>query len=76
MTRVIVKPEVAASLGGLAFATEFCDADGKVLGYFQPITPPSLKYVDLGISEEEIRRREQVRTGRPIDDVLAEWENR
>lgn len=74
MTRVIVNSDVAVSLGGLAVATEFCDPSGKTLGFFQPVNPPSLKYLDMGISEEELRLREQDRSGRTLDQILADLE--
>lgn len=73
MNRVVVDKAMLERLAGLPGPIEFCTDEGVTLGYFSPVQE-QVRHFDYGLSDEEIRRREQVRTGRPLEDVLADWE--
>ena len=74
MTRVMIDDKLFQRLGGLPGPFELCDEDGNTLGYFTPAGKSDS--LDLGLSEEEIERRQQVRTGRTLDAIVADLENR
>jgi hypothetical protein len=77
MTQVIVDAETVAKLHGLSGPLDFCDEQGQLLGRFIPypagLTPPEL---EPDISQEELCRRAENFEGRPLADLLAEWEKR
>ena len=76
MTRVLVDPQTLKALGGLGSPLVFCDADGQTLGFFQPAAARNPQILDLGISEEEIRRRQKIRTGRTLSEIFSDLESR
>jgi hypothetical protein len=73
MTRVTVDAATMAKLYGLNDLLEICDESGKTLGYFQPtVLPPRGPdgRIISPISDEELERRSQQHTGRPLKDIL------
>jgi hypothetical protein len=77
MTQIIVDAEMMARLNGLCGPLEFCDAQGHVLGRFVPSDQePRPDDLEPDISYEELRRRSENFQGRPLSDLLAEWEKR
>lgn len=77
MTQVTVDAELLAKLHGLRDPMVFCDEQGQVLGHFEP-DAAATGSVDLepGVSREELGRRAENFQGRPLADLLAEWEQR
>lgn len=74
MNRVMITDEqLRAALDGAAEPIDVCGPDGKMIGYF---TPLRLADIPLQISEEELRRREQLRGGRKLADILRDLEKR
>jgi hypothetical protein len=54
-----------------------CNPEGRILGHYVPIKEEVYaEDLDPRISEEELRRRSQEESGRPLSDILAEWERR
>jgi len=78
MTRVVVDAAFGAKLTGLTGAVELCDESGRTLGYFHPamLEGSAAKRLQSPHSDEEIERRRQDRSGRPLSDILADLENR
>ena len=66
-----------AKLQGLSEPVDFCDEQGRILGHFVPY-PRGISSADLelDIPEEELDRRAANFHGRPLADVVAEWERR
>jgi len=79
MTRVTVDSTVSAQLSAYDGPVELCDNAGHTLGYFQPILPVAETERILGecpISDAELRRRRQVRAGRPLTEILQDLRGR
>ena len=77
MTRVIVGPDVWASLAAIKGPTQLCDEAGHVLGYFTPAAEkPLYDKVQPRISEEELQRRRQEKGGRTLGEILDDLEKR
>ncbi len=77
MTKVVLDGEALARLAGIRETAVVCDAAGRAVGYFQPLTPPTGKGKDgtePPFSEEAIERFRQQRRGRPLAEVLADLE--
>jgi hypothetical protein len=70
MTKVVVDPEMLEKLKGLSEPTVFCDQQGRVLGHFAPDD------LEPDISYDELRQRSENFQGRPLSDLLQEWEKR
>jgi hypothetical protein len=68
MTKIIVDAATRANLHNLDTLLEVCDESGQTLGYFHPQGPPSR--VPSPFSDEEIERRRQQRTGKPLAEIL------
>jgi hypothetical protein len=77
MTQVTVDAELLAKLHGLRDSIVFFDEQGHVLGRFEP-DPASTRPNDLeaGISRDELRHRAENFQGKPLSELLAEWEKR
>jgi hypothetical protein len=77
MIQMRLDPKTLAKLNGLTSPVDFCDEQGQVLGHFVPY-PAGLTPADLepDIPIEELRRRAEHFQGRPLSDLLAEWEKR
>jgi hypothetical protein len=70
MSQIPVDPQLAATLARTHTPVQLVDADGTVLGEFLP--RPDAKTFPLGISEEELLRRERsTAPGLTTDEVLA-----
>lgn len=81
MTRVTIDASTAAILASAEHALQLCDANGKVLGWFEPSPPqPTLQEVldKCPTSEEEIERRirEELGTGRTWAEIRRDLEAR
>ena len=74
LIQLTVDAALLSRLHNLDGLIEFRDEEGRTLGYFHPLVrtggaggPP----VRSPISDEEIQRRRQQRTGRPLSEILA-----
>ena len=75
MTRVTINSDLSAKLSSYLSPVELCDESGRKVGTFQPaLSPEELKRIlaERPYSEEELKRRRQVRTGRPLADILKD----
>jgi len=77
MSRLTVDSATLAKLEGLSQPVDFCDEQGRILGHFVPY-PGGISSADLelDIPEEELNRRAANFRGRPLADLVAEWERR
>ena len=66
MTRVVVDAAMRANLHNLDTVLEVCDESGRTLGYFHPQNGA----VRSPFCDEEIERRRQQRTGKPLAEIL------
>ncbi len=75
MSRFTVDSAMLAGLQALLEPVDFCDEQGRVLGHFAPY-PGGLSSADLelDIPDEELDRRDANFQGRPLADLVAEWE--
>lgn len=75
MRQITVGPPVAELLSELPSQTVVCDALGRVLGFFSPVsTRPRLEDLNLEppLSVEETEElRKKNRTGTPLEEILA-----
>lgn len=73
MSITITDPNLLAQLAGVSGAVEVKDPSGRLLGTFTAEArgklPPGFK---IPFSDEELARRSQDRSGRPIGDVIKE----
>jgi hypothetical protein len=77
MTRLIVGPDVWASLAALKGPAQLCDEAGHVLGYFTPAADKSLyEKVRPPIDDEELQCRRQEKGGRTLSEILSDLESR
>jgi len=77
MNSITVDPALLRDLGRLDCAAELRDPTGKVLGYFTPVTDPSLYVgVESPTSEEELDRRSREGGGRQLGEILRDLERR
>lgn len=72
MEKVIVHPDTRQKLRNLNNWLEFCDEDGRVLGYFSPAPKRPL---ECPLSEGELRQRLQESDRCTTQEVLKHWEN-
>lgn len=73
MNRVLVEDGLRSMLDGLQTQTEFCDRNGKILGYYIPAGSPHQDlsaWVSSRISDEELERRAREPGGLSTEDVL------
>lgn len=71
MSRLTVDSVMLTKLQGLSQPVDLCDEKGRVVGHFVPSAA-----LELDIPEEELDRRAASFQGRPLDDLVAEWERR
>jgi hypothetical protein len=77
MSRLTVDSATLANLQGLSQPVDFCDEQGRILGHFVPYPGPITSAdLELDIPEEELDRRAANFQGRPLADLVAEWERR
>ncbi len=74
MTRVTLDASTLAKLHNLAEFAEFCDESGKTLGYFHPLGQTAKAKLQSPLSDEELQRRRQQTTGRPLSEILRSLE--
>ena len=72
MTKVIVDAAMRARLHDLKELLEVCDESGRTLGYFHPLVDCGDAKALSPFSDEEIDRRRQQRSGRPLGDILED----
>jgi hypothetical protein len=70
MSRIVVDATLHEKLARILHPVELCDADGHVLGRYIPDL--SLYDLEPGVSEEELRRREQAGGGRTLKGILSD----
>ncbi|MEX2317198.1 MAG: hypothetical protein WD669_08600 [Pirellulales bacterium] len=71
MTRVTIDAATLAKFQGLEKLVEVCDEAGRIIGHFYPGPPRDAEgKIIVPFSDEEIHRRLQERTGRPLKDIL------
>lgn len=71
MSRLTVDSAMLAQLRGFSEPVDLCDEQGHVVGHFVPSAA-----VALDIPEEELDRRAANFRGRPLENLVAEWERR
>ncbi|MCE9554974.1 MAG: hypothetical protein K8T91_16590 [Planctomycetes bacterium] len=77
MVRVTIDMATMAKLHNLDSYLEFLDPSGRLIGHFLPATDRSLyEGVDSPTPPEEIDRRLEEETGRPLKDILRDLEAR
>ena len=74
MPRLTVDPELQTKLTQSGEPVEIYDQSGRVIGYFEPLPPGRLKELSP-FSDEELERRREQRTGRPLKDILKDLED-
>lgn len=77
MNRLVVDPATLAGLRDVRQTLELCDDSGRVVGHFIPTVDRS-QYSELEpqISEDELDRRERIRGGRSLAEILTALEKR
>lgn len=77
MVSIIVDDDLRAKLGDLRAPVTLKDASGRVLAYLTPAEDRSIyDELDPGISDEEISRRSAAGGGKPLSEILADFEQR
>lgn len=77
MTKVVLEIGFLSKLAGIHETAVLCDDSGRVVGYFEPLEPPTGEGEDgtkSPFSDEEIERFRQQRSGRPIQEIVAALE--
>jgi hypothetical protein len=76
MTILTLDPGISSRLDNLADLTEIRDQSGRVLGYFHPVrqVTGSNDVRRSPFTVEELRKRQQQRTGKPLSELLAKLE--
>jgi hypothetical protein len=69
MTQVTFDANMLSKIGNLRDLVEIRDEAGRIVGYFHPILRST---VSTPFSREELERRRQQRSGRPLADVLKD----
>ena len=77
MSRLTIDSATLAKLQGLSEPVDLCDEQGRIVGQFVPY-PGGVTSADveLDIPEAELDRRAANFSGRPLADLVAEWERR
>lgn len=77
MVNIVVDDELRAKVGDLKSPVTLQDASGRVLAY---VTPALDRWIydelDPGISDEEIERRSAAGGGKPLSEILADFQQR
>jgi len=73
MKQIVVDADLPEKLRNIYSTVELVLPSGEVIGTFTPRIP---EHMLPKISEEELRRREQMGGGRPLKDILADFEQR
>jgi hypothetical protein len=77
MSRLTVDSATLAKLQGISEPVDLCDDQGRIVGHFVPY-PGGIPgaALELDIPEEELDRRAANFHGRPLENLVAEWERR
>jgi hypothetical protein len=75
MTRVMIDPALLTQLQSPDAVIEVCDRSGQVIGYFHSLRLLGSESGNCRspFSDEEIQRRRQQRTGKPLAEIIKEW---
>ncbi len=77
MSRVTIDAALLSKLANVLQTVELCDESGRVVGRFTPVIDKARHPgMEPQISEEEIERRMKIGGGRPLREILADWEKR
>jgi hypothetical protein len=77
MSILVHDQSVIDQLKTVVVSADVRDAQGALLGYFQPaITPDSVDQYECPYSEEELRRRANEGGGRPLAEILSDLRGR
>ena len=76
MSITITDPSLLAQLAAVSGSVELRGPNGEYMGTFQPPRGVPRPGSDIRISDEELERRRQERTGRPLKDILRDLEGR
>jgi hypothetical protein len=74
MTRITADASLLAKLDNLSSVVQVCDDAGRTLGYFHP-AGPSARATMSPVSDEEIEKCRQQKTGRPLSEIMTELES-
>lgn len=77
MVKVKLDPGLLEQLTPADRVLEICDCTGHTVGYFHPASESLVEEklsVRSPLSDEEIQRRRQQRTGRPLTEILERLE--
>ncbi len=74
MSILLVDSELATKLDQADGSMQLYTRDGRLLGYFSPAKPKTIRF-EPPISNEELRRR-ATETGRPLADILRDLEKK
>lgn len=73
MTQLTVDAATLAKIRAISETTEVRDEAGELVGYFSPIgVQQDASTWQSPNTREELERRRQVRTGRPLTDILTD----
>jgi hypothetical protein len=72
MTCMTFDAALVAQLEKCQELVEIRDESGRTIGYFHPIRQSAARSVSTPFSREEIERRREQRTGRPLPEVLQD----
>jgi hypothetical protein len=73
MNEVIIDAALRARLNNLEGLLKIRDESGRTLGYFYPVEGPGCEEevpIRSPFSQEDLERRRQDRSGRPLDEIL------
>jgi hypothetical protein len=73
VTKLIVDTVMQAKLSNLNVVLDICDQAGQTLGYFHPVPKQDSgagDKIQSPFSEEQLKRRQQQRTGRSLRKIL------
>lgn len=77
MSRVTPDEKTLALLAGIRERAEICDAQGAVIGYYQPAkeSTSSSRY-EPNVTKEELDRYAQEPGARTLGEIMADFRNR
>jgi hypothetical protein len=77
MVRLTIDRSLETKLLHGAEPLELCDAGGRVIGHFIPVAPPT-RYAGVvsPTPAAELDRRSREATGRPLEDILRDLQDR
>jgi hypothetical protein len=74
MTKVVLDIGSLSRLAGIRETAALCDSAGRVIGFFEPLEPPTGRGTEGSespFSDEEIARFRQQRSGLSLQEILA-----